>query len=201
MDQKQNSRMERKKEETQNKIITVAVQLFNQHGLEAVSMEQIAAEADIARGTLYNYYPSKEEIINAFLQRAFRQRNPDRVEQVRLLPDTRARMIRIFSLLVEGVRAQKEIFEAFIVYRMKQIISFKPVEGEQSGLYPLIHEIIDLGRQGGELRTDLPDDLLEGLFEFAFIEAIKPFYLEPEKFDARLSIERSVDLFMNGAKA
>ena len=201
MEQPRESRIERKKEETQNKIISVSIGLFNQYGLESVTMEQIAEVVDIAKGTLYNYYPSKEAIINAFIQRTFQERNDDRVKTFHQLQDTRARVTWIFSRLIEGVQAQKQIFEAFMVYRMKQVISFRPIEGQQTGLSLLIHEIIKLGQQDQELRTDLPEDLLEGLFEFAVIAAIKPFYLLPEKFDPHLSIEQCVDVFMNGAKA
>jgi len=195
------SRMERKREATLNKIITAAIHLFHQHGLHAVTMEQIAEEVDVAKGTLYNHFPSKEAIIIAFLQRTFQERNPDRLVQLRQLSGTRSRMIHVFGLLLEGIQAHKEIFEAFWIYRMKQVISFHPGEGERSGLYQLVHEIIRLGQQNGELRTDLPVDLLEGLFEFAFIEAIKPLYLNPDDFNANESIERCVDLFLNGAKA
>jgi len=195
------SRIERRKEKTLNKIITTSIRLFNQHGIQTVTMEQIAEAADIAKGTLYNYFPSKEAIIAAFLQRTFQEQNPERLEQLRKLPDTRSRMIYVFSLLVEGVQAQQEIFEAFLVHRMKQVISFRPVEDEQSGLYQLIHEIINLGQQSGDLRADLPVDLLVGLFEFAFIEAVRPLYLEPDSFNAGESIECCVDLFLNGAQA
>jgi AcrR family transcriptional regulator len=201
MEKPSSNRIDRKKEDTQNRIITVAVDLFNQSGIESVTMEQIAEAVDIAKGTLYNYFPSKEGIINAYIQRTFRQRNDDRVKTFRQLSDTRSRVVWIFGLLIEGVQAQKQIFEAFMVYRMKQVISFRAVEGEQSGLSLLIHEIIKLGQQNHELRTDLPEDLLEGLFEFAIIEAIKPFYVDPETFDPRKSIEQCVDVFMNGVKA
>jgi len=195
------NRRERKKETMINKIITTAIELFHQNGLYAVTMEQIAEDADIAKGTLYNHFPSKEAIIVAFLKRTFQERNPERLTHLRKLPNTRSRMIYVFGLLIEGVQAQKEIFEAFWIYRMKQVISFRIGEDERSGLYQLVHEIIHLGQLNGELRTDLPGDLLEGLFEFAFIEAIKPFYLSPDHFNANESIERCVDLFLNGAKA
>ncbi|HZW04452.1 MAG TPA: TetR/AcrR family transcriptional regulator [Anaerolineaceae bacterium] len=201
MEPRAESRTERKKEETLSKIITVSVDLFNRYGIDAVTMEQIAEEADIARGTLYNYLPSKEAIINAYLQRTFRQHGDERLAQIRQLPDTRARLTHIFSLLVSGVQAQKQIFEAFMVYRMKQVLSFRPVEGEQTSLAALIHEIISRGQQEGDLRTDLPAGLLAELFEFALIEAIKPFYLDPEHYDPHLSIEQAVDLFLHGAKA
>lgn len=195
------SRMERKRKDTQNKIIDAAIELFNQNGLNFVTMEQIAESADIAKGTLYNYFPSKDAIINAYLQRTFQVRNVDRLKKLHQLPDTRSRMVLLFGLLVEGIQAQKDVFEAFLVYRMKQVISLQPVEGERSGLYVLVHELIVLGQQNGELRADLPEDLLEGLFEFALIEAVKPFYLDPEGFNASQSIERCVDIFINGAKA
>jgi len=201
MEQKRESRTDRKKEETLNRIIMVAVGLFNQSDLETVTMEQIAEAVDIAKGTLYNYFPSKEAIINAYIQRTFQERNEERVKTFRQLADTRSRVTWIFGLLIEGVQSQKQIFEAFMVSRMKQVISFRPLEGEQTGLSLLIHEIIKLGQQNQELRTDVPEDVLEGLFEFAIIAAIKPFYLEPEKFNPRQSIEQCVDVFMNGAKA
>lgn len=201
MEIKSAGRVERKKEETHNRIINVAVDLFHQQGLDATTMEQIAEVADVAKGTLYHYFPSKEAIINAFLQRSFRERNGDRIAQLRALPDTRARLVHVFTLLVDGVRAQKEIFERYMVYRMKQVLSFRPEEGERSGLLALAQEIIRLGQAGGDLRSDLPEEMLEDLFEFALIEAFKPFYLKPETYDARASIERCVDLFINGAKA
>lgn len=201
MDQKPQTRTERKKEETHKRIITAAVGLFNQYGLEAVTMEQIAETVDIAKGTLYNYYPSKEAIINAFIQHTFQERNDDRISQLRQLPDTRTRLTRVFRVLIEGVQAQGAIFEAFMVYRMKQVTSFKPVEGEQSGLSFLIHEIIDLGQQSHELRTDLPEEYLSGLFEYTLIAAIRPYYLDPASFDPQRSVDQCVDLFMNGAKS
>lgn len=202
MDRKAQTRTERKKEETHSRIIAGAVGLFKQYGLEAVTMEQIAETVDIAKGTLYNYYPSKEAIINAFIQHTFQERNDDRISQLRQLPDTRTRLTAVFRVLIEGVQAQKDIFEAFMVYRMKQVTSFKPVdEGEQSGLTFLIHEIIELGQRSHELRTDLPEDLLAGLFEYTLIAAIRPLYLDPAGFNPQKSVGQCVDLFLNGAKA
>jgi len=88
-----------------------------------------------------------------------------------------------------------------MVYRMKKVISFDPVDaGEQTGLSHLIHEIIKLGQQNHELRADLPDVLLEGLFEYALIAAIKPFYLQPETFVKETAIEQSVDIFLRGTQ-
>ena len=88
-------RVERKKAASKRKVIAASVELFNQHGVENVTMEQIAEAADIARGTLYNYFPSKDAIINAYLQQTFQDRSEDRLARLRRLPDTRARLDRL----------------------------------------------------------------------------------------------------------
>jgi AcrR family transcriptional regulator len=192
-------RVERKKEETTQKIIQAALALFKQRGFDATTMEQIAQEADIARGTLYNYFPVKEAILNIYIQRSFSRQNSERAVRLQEMPDTRSRMRFIFQALMEGVQAQKEIFEKYMVYRMQKTLSLRPEEDMKSGLYRLGTEIIELGQKSGELRSDLSPAMLEDLFEFAFIEMVKLFYLYPETYDPYETIERCMDLFMNGA--
>ncbi len=194
------NRMERKKEDTRKKIIAAAVNLFNRQGLAATTMEQIAQAADIAKGTLYAYFPVKEAIIVAFMQVTFQERSPSRTRQVRDLPDTPARMRLIFADLVAGVQRQKDVFETYMLYRVRCMLSFQQDEGLKSGLHLLGEEIICLGRQSGEIRTDWPQMLVEDLFEFALIEVIKQFYLAPETFQAQAAIDQAVELFMQAVR-
>jgi AcrR family transcriptional regulator len=48
-------------------ILDAARQLMEQRGLEAVTMEEIAAAAGVAKGTIYLYFPSKDELIQAII--------------------------------------------------------------------------------------------------------------------------------------
>ena len=194
------SRVERKKEETKKKIITVAMTLFKEQGFNVTTMEQIAQEVDIAKGTLYNYFPVKEAILSEYIQRAFKEKNSARIMRLRKMPDTRSRMILILSELIEGVQGQKEIFEKYLVYQLQKIVSLHKDEHVKSGIRLLATEIIELGQKSGEVRNDIPLDILIDLFEFVFIEVAKLFYTEPEKFKPRESIEQCVNLFMNGVR-
>jgi AcrR family transcriptional regulator len=194
------SRMERKKEETRQKIIAAAVRLFNQQGLTVTTMEQIAQAADIAKGTLYAYFPVKEAIIVAFMQNTLQERSPQRIQQVRDQPDTPARIRLIFADLVAGVQRQKDVFETYMLYRVRSMLSFNQNEGLKSGFHLLGEEIICLGQQSGEIRTDWPQMLVKDLFEFTFIEAVKQFYLSPPTFQAQLAIDQAVDLFMQAVR-
>lgn len=48
--------------ENRQRILNAALQLFEQHGVEKVSMNQIATEAQVGPGTLYRRYSDKSEL-------------------------------------------------------------------------------------------------------------------------------------------
>jgi AcrR family transcriptional regulator len=56
-------RRQRKKRRTREAIITAALTLFAQRGFEAVTVAEIAERADVARATLFSYFPTKESIV------------------------------------------------------------------------------------------------------------------------------------------
>jgi AcrR family transcriptional regulator len=69
----------------QERILDTADRLFYGHGIRAVGVDTIAAEVGISKRTLYNYVPSKDELIVAYLSRRLKPAPPsDRppVEQI-----------------------------------------------------------------------------------------------------------------------
>jgi AcrR family transcriptional regulator len=55
----------------QDRIIETADRLFYGQGIRAVGVDTIAAEVGISKRTLYNHFPSKDELIVAYLSRRF----------------------------------------------------------------------------------------------------------------------------------
>jgi AcrR family transcriptional regulator len=64
------TRTERRKQRTSEAILDAAEPLFLEHGFHQVSVQQIADEADVALGTLYAHFGSKEGIYAALVDRA-----------------------------------------------------------------------------------------------------------------------------------
>ena len=56
----------------QERILQTTDRLFYEQGIRAVGVDTVAAEVGISKRTLYNYYPSKDELIAAYLSRRFR---------------------------------------------------------------------------------------------------------------------------------
>jgi AcrR family transcriptional regulator len=53
----------RKKEQTRQLIAETARRLFSERGFERVTVAEVARAADVAEQTVFNYFPSKEELV------------------------------------------------------------------------------------------------------------------------------------------
>ncbi|MBN2002937.1 MAG: TetR/AcrR family transcriptional regulator [Anaerolineae bacterium] len=62
------SRRERRKEQTRQRLLEVAERLFRTQGFDATTVEEIAETADVAKGTFFNYFESKESLLGDILQ-------------------------------------------------------------------------------------------------------------------------------------
>lgn len=60
-------RRERKKAEARSSIISAAIRILSERSIDEVTVDEIASAADVGKGTIYNHFQSKEEIVVAFL--------------------------------------------------------------------------------------------------------------------------------------
>ncbi len=49
--------------ETREKLLKTSLDLFNKHGFEHVSVEQITKACNVSKGTFYTHFPSKYDVI------------------------------------------------------------------------------------------------------------------------------------------
>ena len=63
------SRRERQAEQRRNQLIDTALTLFAEHGIEATRVSDIAQTASVAQGLLYHYFPSKDALLAAIIER------------------------------------------------------------------------------------------------------------------------------------
>src|SRR6266566_7973710 len=62
-------RRERRKEEMRSQIFQAAMRLFERKGVFDTTVEEITESADVAKGTFFNYFPSKEAILTKLADR------------------------------------------------------------------------------------------------------------------------------------
>jgi AcrR family transcriptional regulator len=59
---------QRRKEARPQELIDAALELFVEKGFSATRAEEVAQRAGVSKGTLYLYYPSKEELLKAVIR-------------------------------------------------------------------------------------------------------------------------------------
>jgi AcrR family transcriptional regulator len=86
-------------EEADREIIAATLRLLPVQGYDRLSMEAVAAEADVTRATVYRRYPSKAELVCAALN-AY----PDDAS-VGELADVRAYLVTLMAMFRTGIQA------------------------------------------------------------------------------------------------
>jgi AcrR family transcriptional regulator len=95
------------KSATRKRILQAARRLFADQGYDATTTRDIALAADIASGTLFNYFPAKEAIVAALANHAVR----DALEAPTDAPRHQADTLEedIFALVAAGLRKLKHL--------------------------------------------------------------------------------------------
>lgn len=96
------SRRQREQQLRRESIVEAAWKLFEQNGFEQTTVDQIAALAELGKGTIYSYFKSKEEIYIAILEKKL-----DMLEE---------KMKAAVANPVSAVDALYSLYEAFIEY-------------------------------------------------------------------------------------
>jgi AcrR family transcriptional regulator len=79
------------------RILETADRLFYGQGIRAVGVDTVAAEIGISKRTLYNYFPSKDELIVAYLSRRLRPTPPSDLPPAEQILGNFERLERTFS--------------------------------------------------------------------------------------------------------
>jgi AcrR family transcriptional regulator len=102
MDRTARPRWRRRKEARPSEIIEAALESFAERGFAATRLDDVAARAGVTRGTLYLYFPSKEELFKAMVRQTilpvFAERSAMIAHSTRPTPE-------LLRELIEGVPA------------------------------------------------------------------------------------------------
>ena len=82
-------------------LFRTAARLFYQHGYQAVGVDTIAAESGIGKMTLYRHYPSKVDLIVAYLQDSNKEFWINFEQMTKDAPTPRAKLLAFFKGLQE----------------------------------------------------------------------------------------------------
>ena len=156
-------------EERKNEILDVAEQLFAEKGFDNASTNDIINKIGIARGTLYHHFASKEEILDAMVER-MTSRSISRAAAV--IADKSVPLLERLSAAVISLSlnsgAGAEVFEQ--IHRPQNaLLHQKMQERLMSGVVPLIAKLVEEGNTDGTFDSPYPDEAAEMIMTYANI--------------------------------
>lgn len=154
-------------EERKNEILDAADELFGLKGFDGTSTNDILEKVGIARGTLYHHFKSKEDIMDALIER-YSARLLDAAQHAaadRSIPVVE-RMIRVVMALNLSGGSSKEIMEH--IHKPQNALMHQKIQKVIiHGVPPILTDIIREGIEQGMFHTPYPYECMEMIVIYA----------------------------------
>ncbi len=143
-------------------IMDASLKLFTERGFHGTSTAQISKEAGVATGTLFNYFPTKEDLINSLYFEVKGQLSKSMGNEIEAQSTFQGKLRKIWSNLINwGVDNQEEFL--FVGQFCSSPYISKFTREEVMKEYVFLHELVDEGIKAGEIR-DFSADLTISMF-------------------------------------
>jgi AcrR family transcriptional regulator len=113
---------------TESKILSAALQLFNEFGLRRTSMDDIARRAGLGRATIYRRYADKDALVKVAMLREGRKFLDEIRAEIDHYNDREEAMIEGFALVVIKTR-NHTLFQRLMVSEPETILPYLTLNG------------------------------------------------------------------------
>ncbi|MEX3745606.1 MULTISPECIES: TetR/AcrR family transcriptional regulator [Lysinibacillus] len=153
--------MRKEAQERRNEILDAANELFGQKGFDGTSTNDILEKVGIARGTLYYHFKSKEDIMDALIERYNAQilGAAKAIAADKSIP-VNERIVRVVMALNISDGNGKEIIDH--IHKPQNALMHRKIQKVIiNGLPPILTEIIREGIEQGLFNTPYPYECME----------------------------------------
>jgi len=160
----QSSRRERKKRETRQRLLECAWQQFLEKGYDETTVEDITEAADVAKGTFFNYFATKEAALDELaLWRLDQLGQQVRAGANGASPGRAASAVARIKRMVYAFGGEffpeSDLSGHLLLARISA-----PIKHESAyRLGSITRELVEQGQQTGEIRADIDADLVARL--------------------------------------
>jgi AcrR family transcriptional regulator len=151
-------------------------------------MEAIATAADVAKGTLYKYFPVKEALLQHRFHNQMLAEQSAILARLEKIPDTRGRLKTFFVISAEWSQRHRSYLPHYLHFRMTP-----EGRGSRSGTDRIFAWVIESGIRSGELRRDLSPETGVHYLSFLYLGVMLRWLNTPDlnlndEFDGMLTL-------------
>jgi TetR/AcrR family fatty acid metabolism transcriptional regulator len=137
-------------------ILAAAQKVFAKRGYHDARTSEIAREAGVAEGTLYNYFPSREDIFLSLFDDRWRSFTERVRTRTAVLKDPNDKLKAIFSAAMKLFIINKPLAQIFLLETSPgSVFTHSRVSSRLADFLDLIEEILQEGKRSGKYHPDI----------------------------------------------
>ncbi len=187
----------RQKEQLSQLLYDTALRLFRSHGYESTTVKQITELAGVAKGTFFNHFAGKEQV----LARWHREATLDVLTAVR--QQAFASAAEAVQALLDGLAESAMKEPELLRMTARNIVASDQLSEEEcaldAGLLAFIDGHIAAGKQSGELAPDLDERLFATMILTTLTGTTHEWVVGKASFDIRSALRERVGFLFAAA--
>jgi TetR/AcrR family transcriptional regulator, cholesterol catabolism regulator len=196
------TRRERKKRDTRRRIYSVAFELFLEKGFDETTVEEIAERADVAKGTVFNYFPQKSSFLAAIFEHWVNRITEEMGPVKEWKGTTRGKLEQLFFFLAHLSAESPGLYRRAFLEHLRSI---PDDDGCTRARHPaqefatMIRAVLDQGQAAAEVRVDLDMEHGASLVESAVFKTLVVWLMEGGSLDdVRAEMSGKLDIVFGG---
>lgn len=190
-------------EETRALVLKSAEKLFATRGLHNTSMQDIAAEAQVSRATVFNQFGSKQLVLDAITARSLRRyRNLLHAalgDDKRSMPE---RLRTLYQQMGKGIESNRALYRE-VFAEIRKVSMGLDGEGESPAVrqetFDLLVAMFERGQASGELTRTQTAEVLATAYDSLLSGAVIQWLHDPRKGALPQLLSSLMDVFLKGA--
>ena len=186
------------RDDKRERLLQAALRLFAANGIQNTSTAEIAAEAKVASGTLFLYFPTKQHLVNELVILVSKQEAEHINTLLNPSMSVRDTFFTIWDGSIRWLLDNPEVFQYSQQVRHSGLVS-EAATLESGKYFSFYYETIQRGLQEGSIKP-YPIDLIGGFPYQDIVAVMNHIRMQPDQNAIAETIRKGFDLFWDGIK-
>jgi AcrR family transcriptional regulator len=160
------------REQVKQIIINTSISLFKEKGYENVTVEDITKTVGIAKGTFYNFYASKADILLLWIEQKLQQMNIDQIANKNISMEESLQYF--IKMLLAAVKEEQSLFVSMLEEYIN--LHYEKSGKEKLDFKKILHRVITGSRDYADIGANCIELKLKVLSRSLFMEMLSWYY-------------------------
>lgn len=182
--------------EEKERILELTEERIFKNGFHKTAMDEIASELKISKKTLYKFFPSKKDMVEAIMRRFMKKRQQDVKPLLNSDKNAVEKFAGIVLLMIKNLsRINEKVFSELHLYfpsLWQEVEKFRTEMINKN-----ITKVVEQGKREG-LIADYPTPIIMTVFLASIRSVVNPDFILDNNFSVSIAAQTTFRILMNG---